>query len=527
MRIKTKLRSFSIGGLSIILTAMPVAASERVALTYGPLEFSIPVSSLERYAKTGAIDRHLAPYKHLIPANQSDRLRQFLQYRFNLDSVKTSQLLYSSLGERTAFEFGEFIQTEGRQNGFHAMRSSLILAAADPGGLTLMNAIKKYPGTLTLNLQRVQTGLQSFKKIQRQTRQVIALTELDKPTQSAETFQDLEQSGNIPWTQQTLTFYDHARDRSLTSDLYLPQTQTPAPILVFSHSLGTDRANFTDLMQHLASHGFAVVAIEHPGSDRQQMKNLLEGSAQEVMQLDEFQNRPLDITFLLNQLQENSLRKRLDFQNIGFLGHSLGGYTGLALAGAMPDFPQLRQACRSHRITKNPTNPALVLQCLALKSTTQTPLADNRIQAVFAFNAIAGSIFGKKGLSNIQIPTMFVSGSQDNIAPFMTEQLCPYSQLKTPEKHFVLIENGTHFYTNKVNNLSLFTAANPDPGIARRYLKTLSLAFAKTYVTHQPEYKAYLKTPYLRSISRPALPLRNINSETERSIQTQDLCQDD
>jgi predicted dienelactone hydrolase len=520
MPIKTKLRSLTIGSLSIFLTAIPVAAAEHVSLTYGALEFSIPVASLETYATTGTIDRHLAPYQHLIPDAQQNRLRQFLQNRFDLNSVQTAQLLYSDLGERTTSEFGEFIQSEGRQNGFHAMRSAMILAAADPGGLTFINALKKYPGTLSLNLQRIQLGLQAFKKIQRQTQQVIALTKLNNPPNRTESFQNLETPGTIPWNQQTLSFYDRSRDRTITTDLYLPQTETPAPLLIFSHSLGTDRANFADLMQHLASHGFAVLAIEHPGSDRQQIKNLLGGQSREVMQPDEFQDRPLDVTFLLDQLQTNP---RLDFQNIGFLGHSLGGYTGLALAGATPNFSQLRQDCRSHLITKNPTNPALVLQCLALKSTAQMPPSDKRIRAIFAFNTIAGSIFGKNGLSTIQIPTMLVSGSHDNVAPFITEQLCPYTQLTTPEKHFVLIENGTHFYTNKTNNLSLLTPTNPDPSIARRYLKTLSLAFAKTYVAHQPEYKAYLETPYLQSISRPALPLRNVNPEAARSIQTQ-LC---
>jgi predicted dienelactone hydrolase len=520
MPIKTKLRSLTIGSLSIFLTAIPVAAAERISLTYRALEFSIPVASLETYAKTGKIDRHLAPYKHFIPKQQQNHLRQLLQNRFDLDSVQTAQLLYSDLGERTTSEFGEFIQSEGRQNGFHALRSAMILAAADPGGLTFINALKKYPGTLNLNLERIQLGLQAFKKIKRQTQQVIALTKLDNPSNRAETFQNLENPGSILWNQQTLSFYDRSRDRTITTDLYLPQTKTPVPVLVFSHSLGTDRANFTDLMQHLASHGFAVLAIEHPGSDWQQIKNLLESRSQEVMQRNEFQNRPLDVTFLLNQLQSNP---RLDFNNIGFLGHSLGGYTGLALAGVTPDFSQLRQDCRSHLITKNPTNPALVLQCLAVKSTVQTPLSDKRIRAVFAFNAIAGSIFGKNGLSNIQIPTMLVSGSHDNIAPFITEQLCPYTQLTTPEKHFVLIENGTHFYTNRTNNLSLLTPANPDPSLARRYLKSLSLAFAKTYVAHQPEYKPYLEATYLQSISHPAMPLRNVSSEAARSIKTQ-LC---
>ena len=41
---------------------------------------------------------------------------------------------------------------------------------------------------------------------------------------------------------------------------------------VVSNGLGTKGDRFVELANHLASHGFAVVILDHPGSDRQRQK---------------------------------------------------------------------------------------------------------------------------------------------------------------------------------------------------------------------------------------------------------------
>ena len=46
--------------LSIVFTALkpkPVLGAERILISYGPLEFALPVSSLEKFAKTGCVHR--------------------------------------------------------------------------------------------------------------------------------------------------------------------------------------------------------------------------------------------------------------------------------------------------------------------------------------------------------------------------------------------------------------------------------------------------------------------------------------
>jgi predicted dienelactone hydrolase len=44
--------------------------------------------------------------------------------------------------------------------------------------------------------------------------------------------------------------------------------------------------------------------------------------------------RSLDVTFILTEFLKTSLGKTIDQQRIGFAGYSLGGMTGISLAGA-------------------------------------------------------------------------------------------------------------------------------------------------------------------------------------------------
>ncbi|RAM50648.1 MAG: hypothetical protein C6Y22_15825 [Hapalosiphonaceae cyanobacterium JJU2] len=67
---KYKLRAFALRCISTIMTAIPTSAAERVSLSYEPLEFSIPIASLEIYAQEGRIDSHLAEYAQYIKPDE-------------------------------------------------------------------------------------------------------------------------------------------------------------------------------------------------------------------------------------------------------------------------------------------------------------------------------------------------------------------------------------------------------------------------------------------------------------------------
>lgn len=525
MQFKQGFQALTLSVLSTILTAIPTLAAQRISTFYGLIELSVSVASLETYAQSGVIDSELAVYTQYLDPEELAALRQLLNQRLDLSHITLAQFFYSSMGESALEYVGELIQTGTHQNGFYAIRSALILTAADPEGLTLLNVLKRFPSdTIRVNFKATQETIAAFTQLFEQTEQINAWIEQQSGITVASSITpaiDLQATGNWQWRMNTLTLYDSQRDRELVIDLYRPQFNQPAPVLIISPGLAASRTTFAYLAQHLASHGFAVAVLDHPGSDRQQLRDLQSGAASEVVQPSELIDRPLDVSAVLDELerlnQANGTESRIfNLQQVGLLGHSFGGYTALAVAGATVNLTQLRSICEGDSIDSTLANPSLLLQCAAVDLPAETipPLHDERIRAVFAFNPIGSSLFGADGLSQIQIPVMMVGGSQDAIAPALLEQICPFTWLTTPERYLALIQGGTHVYTAQREETALPILDSPAPLLARRYLKILSLAFAQTYVADRPEYQTYLTAAYVQSIRQAPMPLRLVQSLT-------------
>ncbi len=105
------------------------------------------------------------------------------------------------------------------------------------------------------------------------------------------------------------------------------------PLIVVSHGMFGDVFSHHDTAAFLADAGFAVVTLNHSLDSVHSIRNK---SADDI---SSFLVRPVDIertiTFLLGRSQTSV---EIDPRRIGFFGFSRGGYTGLVLAGAVPDF---------------------------------------------------------------------------------------------------------------------------------------------------------------------------------------------
>jgi hypothetical protein len=295
----------------------PVMAAERIYVSYSVLEDSISVDALETYAKTGKLEGDLAAYSRYLDPQQLARLRRVLVTPIKLGPVPVSQFLYAPIGETLLQRLGKVIKTGARQPGFYALRAALILAAADPDGLTLLNVLRKFPTPgIRLDLARSLEIAEELENFVNQTNQAIALVSQQStaaattsPTVDFSQLPDLRQRGQFTWNKQTLTLYDRQRDRRFQADLYLPNIKAATPVIVISHGLGSNRKTFEYLAQQLASYGFAVAVPEHPGSNSEQLRSLLAGRSDEVTQPREFIDRPLDVKYLLDELE------RLDAAN--------------------------------------------------------------------------------------------------------------------------------------------------------------------------------------------------------------------
>ena len=505
-----------LGSAAPLLLGTPALAADDVTLSYGLLELSVSVSSLEAYAYDNEIDDELAFYLDFLSDEEKADLRTLLTTSAGVSPVTLSQVLYSPLGETWLGRLGEVIQTESWQNGSRGLRGALILAATDEEGLTLLNVMRRFPTpTLRINsveiLDVVNTVVDLLEEtdaaiatLQTQTNREIAATDPIDFTQGP----DLTQPGALAWQTQTWELKDTQRNRPLPVDLYLPESTAPAPLVVFSHGFAARRTSFVDLAQHLASHGIAVAAIEHPGSNFQQIENLVAGNASAAMAPNEFVDRPQDISYLLDYIEAQNrgpLANRFDLDKIGVMGHSFGGYTALALAGAQLNVDQLQARCTDELLEKDAINISIPLQCLALQSQLDQPLHDERVNAVFVFNPITSVVFGEQGLGQLRTPIMMVSGSADSIAPALTEQMHPFTWLTPTDKYLAMMQGGTHNYAQSdtlPNELS-----GPDPALAREYLKALGLAFIKTHVVGQSDYGRFLQAEYAQHLGRDPLPL--------------------
>ncbi|MBW4424813.1 MAG: alpha/beta hydrolase [Nostoc desertorum CM1-VF14] len=530
--MKKFLRYLGLGLLSTFVTATPGLGAERISFYYPPFgEFSLSVDSLETFAKVGKIDQDFSFYASRATPQQLAQLRDLLQQRFNVTPTLVSQVTYSPIGEQAMQQLGELLLTESRQNGFYAIRASLILAAADQEGLTVVNLLRKFPSdTMRVNFTEGLRIVDDLSQLLKRRDEVVASLQKEAIAQAANSTVDFSQQldlrspGKFRWQKKNLELNDFPRNRRLPVDIYLPETQNslspPFPLIVISHGLASDRSPFVYLAEHLASYGFAVAVLEHPGSNAERIQQYFSGLAG-APEPSEFINRPLDIKYLLDELQrlekfDPTLQGKLNFQQVGAIGHSFGGYTVLALAGAKINFNQLRQDCNP--ITSS-FNLSLFLQCQAIElSPTTYDLKDDRIKVIMAINPINSSILGEGGVSQIKIPVVLVAGSQDIFAPPVFEQIRPFTWLSDSNKYLALIENATHFSAiaepTSENNVLPVPAAllGPDRTPVYSYLKALSVAFLETHLLNRPEYRSYLQPSYATYISQKPLNLSILQS---------------
>lgn len=133
-------------GINLIPTIFtrPALSAERINISYGILQRSIPIKSLELYAQTGKIDEDLAAYARYVDKKELAQLRKILVTPIPLGTVEVSQFLYTGIGETLLQRLGEVIQLESGQNGFYAIRSALIISAAQKQGFTLLDVLRNY-----------------------------------------------------------------------------------------------------------------------------------------------------------------------------------------------------------------------------------------------------------------------------------------------------------------------------------------------------------------------------------------------
>ncbi len=510
---------------------MPATSAERISFDYGVFgEFYISIADLEAYAKTGEITSSLAYYADRFSPEDLTKLRDLLNRSFEVNVVTTSTFLNLPIGRELTRQIGLIIDSPARVSQ-PAIRASLILAATQPEGLTILNVLRLYSTkTLRLNTERIFEAVDEATKLLADTERIFqALQQAARAKTDVidvDTLANLSRLGTQKWRTEAVTFNSDIDRHQVNGVVYFPvTTNQPVPVVVIAPGLNTNWQNFAYIAEHLASYGFGVAAVNFPGTNARRIDNLLNGLDTPPSD-NQWVLQPKIVTQLLDEIErkitsDRSLQGKLNLQKVGIIGQSLGGYTAMAIAGAKVDWQHLQNECQKLQSSEQINfNPALFWQCQAPKtSPPKLDLKDERIVGAIAVNPVTNPIFSKSQMSEFESPLMMVAGDRDFFAPAVDEQLKPFTWLPKNDKYLVLVKNSTHFsFIAEENNDDEFLTqtSDRDLALARSYLKTLSVAFFKTYLAQQDEFNSYLTESHLKSISKQPLPinmLRGLSSD--------------
>lgn len=523
-----------LGGLSfgvVALTALPSFGAENLCFNYGILGFSLSIDALELYANSGEINSELSFYTKRLEEKKVKQLRRILRRQININPILLYRLTRSPMVIEIIEGFGKVITTHYGRNGFYAIRGSVTNAAIEyqDRGITIIDVMRKFPGqdihidiSQLMNLRNEFAALVEYRAAIREliVRQGIKEARISRSNNFLPQ-KDLRTLGEVVFTKQTININSRIADNNTIIGsqkpfrirLYLPQgLSKPAPLVILSHGFGSEPESFDYLGEHLASYGIAAVSVEHIGSDSDYELEILESGKKQTISPQEFIDRPLDISHVIDELERRYksdwlLQGTVDLERVGVIGHSLGGYTALTLAGAEININRLRQYCPDKKIN---LNVSLLMQCLAKDLTPKQKLADPRIQAAIAISPISSKIHGPESVSNISIPTTIISSSEDIVAPVVQEQVYPFTWLSVKDKYLAMTTPGDHFSSNYIPDNKTTEPTIIDELISgshfnsgRSCIKAFSVAFIKVYVEQDPEYLSYLTASYAKNISSP------------------------
>ena len=109
-------------------------------------------------------------------------------------------------------------------------------------------------------------------------------------------------------------------------------------LIVVSHGAGGFALLHRDLAIVLASQGYAVAAPTHP-----------RGKDNDISGVSVWIGRPKQVSRVIDAvLEDGQLGSHIGHERVGVVGHSNGGYTALAVAGAKPSTSAIAAHCREH-----------------------------------------------------------------------------------------------------------------------------------------------------------------------------------
>lgn len=233
-----------------------------------------------------------------------------------------------------------------------------------------------------------------------------------------------------------------------------PLAEGKFPLVLMSHGFRGWDTQFSNLGEHIASHGYVVVSINHADLPVDGMTDFLLSFGNVLV------DRTLDQRQILAQLLESAqggtdpILALADSETVGLVGYSMGGYGALATAGAAYDF------------AKDPLAniPEAAREQLVAATAEAAP-----VDALVTFAPWGGQpdnrAWTAESLAGITVPSLMIVGNQDDVVDFKNGASWLFDAMTGSDRHMLVYREARH---NIVGNA--FRLPSDAPFAAYEYL---------------------------------------------------------
>ena len=227
------------------------------------------------------------------------------------------------------------------------------------------------------------------------------------------------------------------------------------PLVVLSHGYTGYRTIMYYLGEHLASHGYVVVGIDHTDSTNEDIEFATAPFAGFMSTLI---NRSRDQQNVLDHFSDAANEKKIFSNNVnwtaqtaGVIGYSMGAYGALNTVGACYDFPPalLASFIQSEDEAQIKGMQSVLNSCSAgqypAAMTGKEVTTDPRWKAMMAFAPWGGQhkLFSYESLAAITVPSMLISGDLDDVSIYSSIQDI-YAQFASNDHYLLTYLNARH-----------------------------------------------------------------------------------
>ena len=211
-----------------------------------------------------------------------------------------------------------------------------------------------------------------------------------------------------------------------------PASGTAYPLVLISHGYPGNRFLLSHLAENIASKGYVVASIYHTDSTYRTQAAF--GST--------LVNRSFDQLFVLNEMarlgaEDGFLNGLVDADNAGLIGYSMGGYGAVITAGG---------GVTEASVAYPWGGPHGTLAVHQAGSESHSTLPDTRIKTAVAFGpwGMNTGFWDAEGLAGIQIPMLFIAGSQDDVSLYENGVRALWQNATGVDRALLTYVNGGH-----------------------------------------------------------------------------------